>query len=644
MMGEKRKKITKEGKKRAESNGAGAAKPDKTNHYSAISLLLGNWQLMIPLVALFKAVFFVLIRPLLYLIFNAGMHLAGMEYLTNANLFRYLRTWQFWVSIILVIIVFILVNFFEFCMIIYLQDMAGQGQIPSIPETVAFAGRNTLRLLKPENLRFFAVGLVIYPFIELLGVTGYFLILRIPGVFLDYVSQNKWICGILAVGIALLFFLMWKWMFAIHYFCIAGCRAKEAIRRSTARTGIRHILKLLKWLLILSLFYAVVVGIMFGITALIYLIGHFLGNAYLLHGLLYSVLAVAEAIVLIFMYIFNAPIYFAVTGSYFYRDTENSELHLVSKEDRENPSATGEEIRLREKKERRKATILILSLMLAAAAVIFGYLYGAHRGWYDPKIEYLRQVEITGHRGDAQHAPENTMAAFEAAREEGADWVELDVQQSKDGVLYVMHDSKVDRTTDGSGYSWQLTWEEISNLDAGSWKGNQFTGEKVPLLSDVLDWARENNVKLNIELKPTGHEKNFAEQVVDTINEADYLDFCVVTSQDYATVEAVKEYDPDVQTVYVLTVVYGNLRKLTAADNFSVEFTNVSGAFVDSVHNQGKEVYVWTPNTAYMIRRMIDAGCDNIVTDNIPLARQTLLESENGSIVTEFIDLLRAMS
>jgi glycerophosphoryl diester phosphodiesterase len=96
---------------------------------------------------------------------------------------------------------------------------------------------------------------------------------------------------------------------------------------------------------------------------------------------------------------------------------------------------------------------------------------------------------IAGHRGAAAHAPENTMASFEMGVRLGADVIELDVHESRDGHLVVIHDPEVARTTDGCGRIKDLTLSEIKRLDAGAWFSEQFRGERVPS-SELLTWGR----------------------------------------------------------------------------------------------------------------------------------------------------------
>ncbi len=107
---------------------------------------------------------------------------------------------------------------------------------------------------------------------------------------------------------------------------------------------------------------------------------------------------------------------------------------------------------------------------------------------------------VIAHRGASAYAPENTLAAFRLAAEMGAPWIELDCSLSRDGHAIVMHDLAVDRTTNGAGLVRALSLAELKNLDAGAWKDPRHAGERVPVLEEVLDFAR-NRLRVLIEIK-----------------------------------------------------------------------------------------------------------------------------------------------
>src|SRR5690554_1471739 len=130
------------------------------------------------------------------------------------------------------------------------------------------------------------------------------------------------------------------------------------------------------------------------------------------------------------------------------------------------------------------------------------------------------EMEIIAHRGDMQHAPENTMAVFRSAYNYKVDGIELDVQFTKDGVPVVIHDDKIDRTTNGRGYVRLFTYEELQQFDAGSWFHKRFCGERIPSLFDVLIWAKEFNMTVLIELKKQKTScKTFVDACYSIIND-----------------------------------------------------------------------------------------------------------------------------
>ena len=127
--------------------------------------------------------------------------------------------------------------------------------------------------------------------------------------------------------------------------------------------------------------------------------------------------------------------------------------------------------------------------LLAGAGVAFTLLFSPlSQAFASETITMgdLRKVDNVAHRGASAYAPENTIAAYDKAVKMKADYIEIDVQRSKDGELVLIHDTTVDRTTDGSGKVGDFTFEELRSLDAGSWKGEQFAGEQIPTFDEIL--------------------------------------------------------------------------------------------------------------------------------------------------------------
>ena len=294
-------------------------------------------------------------------------------------------------------------------------------------------------------------------------------------------------------------------------------------------------------------------------------------------------------------------------------------------------------------KDNKKNIFRNIIIIISILAIIGGSFltYQVLTGKANLNIEFIGNMEITAHRGASSKYPENTMAAFRGAKKLGADWIELDVQQTRDAQIVVSHDTNLSRVVGIDKNIIDLDYEEISKLDFGSSFSEEFKGEKAPLLDEVIEFAKENNIRLNIELKPTGKEIDFEKQVIELIKKYNFENMCVITSQTYSVLENVKKIDNTIKTVYVMSVAIGSITDLEYADSFSVEATNVTSNLVSKVHNDGKEIFVWTVNTEESINKMIDMNVDNIITDNIELGKQLVMENKQSDLITEFLKMLK---
>ena len=233
------------------------------------------------------------------------------------------------------------------------------------------------------------------------------------------------------------------------------------------------------------------------------------------------------------------------------------------------------------------------------------------------QIDVEDRVAVTAHRGSSRTAPENTVAAVEAAIRQGADYAEIDVQETADGVIVVFHDADLKRITGVQKNIWEVTYDEIKVLDAGSWGSwfsSEFQGEPIPTLQQVIDAAR-GRIRLNIEIKPHGHEEKLVERIVAIVAENDFQSECVLSSLDYPSVMKAKQLDERLQVGHVVTMAIGNVAKLDV-DFLSLNQEKVTSGYVRSLHRAGKQVHVWTVNDRHRMSTLVDLGVDNIITDD----------------------------
>jgi glycerophosphoryl diester phosphodiesterase len=159
-----------------------------------------------------------------------------------------------------------------------------------------------------------------------------------------------------------------------------------------------------------------------------------------------------------------------------------------------------------------------------------------------------------------------------------------------------------------------VTYDEIKSLDAGSWFSPEFKGEPIPTLQQVIDAAR-GRIRLNIEIKPHGHEEKLVERIVAIVAENDFHSECVLSSLDYPSVLEAKQLDERLQVGHIVTVSIGNVAKLDV-DFVSLNQEKVTSGYVRSLHRAGKQVHVWTVNDRQRMSALVDLGVDNIITDD----------------------------
>lgn len=234
-----------------------------------------------------------------------------------------------------------------------------------------------------------------------------------------------------------------------------------------------------------------------------------------------------------------------------------------------------------------------------------------------------KQIEMTGmisvaHRGASSYAPENTQAAFQKGLELGADFLECDVHLSKDGELVIMHDDKVDRTTNGAGFVRDYTLAELKELDAGALFGASFSGEKIMTLDELLEeFYGEIGLLIEIKKPNPGIEK----KVAALLKKYGDVGGVIVQSFDIESMRKMNSLLPELQIAILMkpsTLLPSSkrLEDLTSFAtyiNFNVSYINKR--MVDRIHAYGGKVLVWSKKDQQLISKAFQYGVDGIITD-----------------------------
>ena len=261
---------------------------------------------------------------------------------------------------------------------------------------------------------------------------------------------------------------------------------------------------------------------------------------------------------------------------------------------------------------RARTAIVAVLLLAAVGAGLFGFL--ANRN--------VRPALVIAHRGSSATAPENTLAAFRLAADQHSDFVELDVQESSDGQVLVVHDSDLMKVGGNSARIWDTDAATLRTVDVGSFMDRRYSAERLPLLAEALAECK-GRCRVIVELKSYGHDQQLEERVAAIVEEAGMVDDCVFMSLDHDMVRRMKALRPSWRVGLLVAKAIGDLTELNA-DFLAVEARMATRSFVRRAHRAGQDVYIWTTNDPAWMLVGLSHGVDGLITDRPDLAHEVI--------------------
>lgn len=230
---------------------------------------------------------------------------------------------------------------------------------------------------------------------------------------------------------------------------------------------------------------------------------------------------------------------------------------------------------------------------------------------------------IFAHRGLNTLAPENTMAAFRKAVEHGLTWIETDVDILADGTVIICHDTTLDRTTNRSGGYYELTADDLQGIDAGSWFSDEFSGEPLPTLSELVDFMNETGLNANIEIKSNEAGAQMTRKlitgVIEQIRRLDSSEV-IVSCFNHVLLAEFHALAPEIPIgcLYETCALYDDWRsvlELVGATYIHPEDTGLTREKVRAFREAGFGVNVWTVNSPARANELFNWGVTGIFTD-----------------------------
>ncbi len=573
----------------------------------------------LPSVIIFEMLIHILagavLVPLYYVFCNSAIKLAGVNYLNRSNVgkfFKYPGTYLFILVYLLIVAFLVSVNISG-----VIHNYIAASTLKRVgPFRIFMYGlKGAVKSLRPRNFLAGIMALFFAPAMSIIFYSFNLLQLSLPGYIISYTDNHIVGVRIFIIIYVILSLICFDFSFAIHYYMTTRGSFYQAVRRARKLLKGKRVnttLSIIIWNLAVS-----GISVFLGSVIISKLIPRII-KLIKVNVASFFITSISQSMLLvlvILLVLLGIPLNMCfITYQFSEMQPKRSILPSIADYKEYNPKKS---------MMREKAGIVTLLAICFVLDIAFYRLNSL--GAFSINADYLNTVTITAHRGASIEAPENTLAAFELAINEGADVVELDVRETKDHVIIVQHDETFKRTIGFDKKVGDMTYDEILELSAGAWFDEKYKNEKIPTLEEAIDLVK-GRAKLNIELKPASTDSKLIEEVVRIVNEKNVKKSCVVTSLNYNSLREVKELDPDIKTIYVMSVALGDYYNLKYADGFSIKYTFISSTSVRNAHKVGKEVYVWTVNSKRLLERLMLLNVDSIITDNPEKMRKNMAD------------------
>jgi glycerophosphoryl diester phosphodiesterase len=588
---------------------------------TAVRRFLGAWRLYAAADLAYRAAAFVVLTPLATLLLRFLMWRSGRDVVADTDILAFFVTSRpgflaliLWSSVALAINALGQASLMTVGIGSFGLPGRGSGTSMRVRDAIPYAAAHAVPILRLTfNIVIRLIGLAA-PFLLALGLVYRGLLGEHDINF--YLADRPpafWTAVVLAGTLVAL--LAWVvlpraagWVAALPLLLFEGVHPRRALGASAKRLA-GH-----RWTVVLAIgaWAGAVVLLSLGITAGVHALGRAVapvfGGSITLILLFVGLLAIAWAVLLLSLGVVGDALFALLVVGIYERSGATDGADRMARAAAQGPAPLG----------RLPVSWRALGVGAAAAFVItvgLGYLL-LRTAWID------REVLVIAHRGASAEAPENTLAAFRRAIVDRADFVELDVQETVDGVVVVVHDSDLMKIGGSPLKIWEATAAQLRDVDIGSRISPDFSSERVPTLAEALDLCK-GKVRVDIELKSYGHDQKLEERVIEIVEAAGVEREIVTMSLDHDMVHTMKRLRPE-WTAGVLTAkVIGDLTKFPA-DFLAVESKIATRRFVRRAHRAGKAVYVWTVNDPAAMLDAMSFGVDGLITDQPAVAREVV--------------------
>ena len=554
-------------------------------------------------ILLFAFLYTFLSSCLSYVVVNGSTLLAmkatNINYIADNNLLEYICNPFSWLMAVVSCFALAYLALIFACAIVYAINASRLNKKVSVKELFVAGINYGKKTFSRKSILLVVYTVILLPFISSVEISNACFSIDLPGFILDAIFNNTLYTILFFMALFVLFVFTYNIALVIPIFTIEDVNFQEAkIRSRYLMKG--QVGKLFAYDMIVSTLFAII----------IYLVCHFaivivngvsnILNIELIDNINFIIVFV---VVLIGLLIYKCTCMLFYTNFYFLCcEKRNVELN--------------DEIVI--------PTISEMDIVCSCLAVLLSFvLINTVFGGINYNNQYRIIPNVAAHRGDSVRAPENSLPAFQMAIDEKvATWVELDVHQTKDGVIIVSHDDNLSNIGIDLVVH-ESTYEELMKYDSGAYFSKKYEGLKLCTLKEALDVLKDK-VAVQVEIKPTEYDDHIEEAVLDIIKETDSSLPIAVLSLKEKPLKRIKELDPDFPIIYCTVVATEGIENIDYADFFSIEESAINKDLVSRIHEKGKQCFVWTINKEDNVQYLVDCGVDTILTDDPIMMKKAL--------------------
>jgi glycerophosphoryl diester phosphodiesterase len=550
--------------------------------------------------------------PTISYIFHRVLWSIGSGTLLNTEVFKIVLNYKGLLGLIVITIVAVIVLFIQFGVIIVITQKQYFNKHVTIMEALVSVIKNIPKIFTFSIFQLGLLFICLIPFIDsplLSSLTGDIDL----EVFIRHkILESELLFMLYILVLLIVIYILLRWIFTLHYMILEDKSTKDAIKESMRLTKANSIKILIGLFVLNGLILYLALNIISFITFIPALIQGDINNF-----ILENFLVTLSSFLTYLLTLLLIPINITFITRLYYQFSINQGVVIKDRWMR----TKSKKIKKIESKieftfyKRKYFWAAILTVMFL---VTFLINYSMNED-----IAYLgRSISIASHRGDMYSAPENSMSGIRSALKKEVDFIEIDIQMTKDGKIVLFHDTDLRRIVGVSDKIIDLPYEEVLKYEIGSYFSEVYFGEKIPTLEAVLEEVK-GKANLLIDVKPYGSRVKMAETLVDLIEQYEMVESSYVQSFDYGILSEIRNLNKEIKIGQLMYVATGRLASLDV-DFYSIEQSMLSNRIVSNARQLNREVWVWTLNKERNIKDVLKYDIDGIITGFPELAQSII--------------------